>query len=232
MFYLIYKVINITNNKFYIGYHSTKNINDSYLGSGKLLKLAIKKYGQESFKKEILFVFDNKESALLKEHELVNSEIVNDNNSYNLKIGGEGGWDYINDKIKNNLEFREEVYEKQKKAIQKAYASGKLDKAKKATSERNKRLWAEGKFKGSIEFWKDKKLSAKTRKKLSENSTSKLSEEEIERRKEIIKNSDTNFSKYGWVGKIAILLNMQPQKVNVFMKKYMSEFYENCFKRQ
>lgn len=48
----------------------------------------------------------------------------------------------------------------------------------------------------------------------------------------LILNSDIDFSKFGWVNKVAILINKKPQKVNQWMKKYMLEFYNNnCFKR-
>ena len=45
MYYIIYQITNTINQKIYIGSHCTSNMNDKYLGSGKCLKHAIKKYG-------------------------------------------------------------------------------------------------------------------------------------------------------------------------------------------
>jgi hypothetical protein len=92
MFYTIYKITNKINNKFYIGMHKTENLDDSYMGSGKLLKKAINKYGIDNFTKEILHVFDNEEDMKIKEKELV---ILNEM-SYNLCEGGKGGWSFVN----------------------------------------------------------------------------------------------------------------------------------------
>jgi len=39
------------NNKIYVGIHKTKNMNDSYMGSGKVIKNAIKKYDIDNFKR-------------------------------------------------------------------------------------------------------------------------------------------------------------------------------------
>lgn len=58
-YFTIYKTTNLCNGKYYIGQHRTNNVNDDYLGSGIILKDAIKKYGKNNFKKEILFIFDN-----------------------------------------------------------------------------------------------------------------------------------------------------------------------------
>ena len=91
MYYLIYKVTNLINNKFYIGAHKTKNKDDGYMGSGKLIKKAIQKYGINNFSKEILMECVSEIEMYEKEKHLV--KLCED--SYNLKFGGEGGWDHI-----------------------------------------------------------------------------------------------------------------------------------------
>ena len=96
MFYLIYKVTNNINGKIYIGSHKTKNVNDGYMGSGKYLTRAYIKHGIENFTKEILFVYDNAKEMYAKEAELVNDQFLLREDVYNLKVGGFGGFDYIN----------------------------------------------------------------------------------------------------------------------------------------
>ena len=94
--FIVYRITNLINGKEYIGKHQTKNINDSYMGSGKLITSAIKKYGVEHFKKEILFVYSTAEEANKKEAELVTPEYIVQEDTYNLTSGGLGGFYYIN----------------------------------------------------------------------------------------------------------------------------------------
>lgn len=102
MFYLIYKITNTINNKIYIGCHKTQVIDDGYMGSGKYLQYAFQKYGLVNFTKEILFVFDNPKSMYEKEAEIVDEDFILENNTYNLKCGGSGGFDFINKNKLNN----------------------------------------------------------------------------------------------------------------------------------
>ena len=144
------------NGKVYIGAHKTKNLNDNYYGSGKYLKRAIEKYGINSFEKEILFIFNNSIEMFAKEAELVNENFITEENTYNLKKGGFGGFDYVNGTCHNNKSnhrqtgnhgfrnFRpimdEIMKEKIRKTVKLSYLNGKINafKGKSHTDETKK----------------------------------------------------------------------------------------------
>lgn len=93
-YHLVYKTTNTINGKYYIGQHKTNVKEDGYLGSGKRLKKAIKKYGKENFHREILY-----ECRSAKEMNIIEKILVvpDAETNYNLCFGGvTGGTDLIN----------------------------------------------------------------------------------------------------------------------------------------
>jgi hypothetical protein len=96
MFYYIYQITNLVNGKIYVGVHKTPDLEDGYMGSGKVIKAAIKKYGLDNFRKDILEFFENAELMYAKEKEVVTDEFLLREDTYNLRRGGTGGFDYIN----------------------------------------------------------------------------------------------------------------------------------------
>ena len=89
--YYIYRIINLINGKTYIGQHKYKDINDKYMGSGKILKESIKKYGLINFKKEIIKSdIKNKNEADILEIYYIKTEKENGKGEYNITKGGEG----------------------------------------------------------------------------------------------------------------------------------------------
>lgn len=94
--YTVYQITNTVNGRIYIGKHETVDINDGYMGSGKLLKRAQEKYGMDSFVKVILYTFDNEGEMNAKEAELVTEDFCKREDTYNICAGGKGGFGYIN----------------------------------------------------------------------------------------------------------------------------------------
>lgn len=87
----IYRITNLLNGKTYIGQHQYKSQNDDYFGSGKHLKSAVKKYGQENFKKDILVSkIPNRKSADRAEIMYIKMERERGKAEYNITDGGEG----------------------------------------------------------------------------------------------------------------------------------------------
>lgn len=87
MGYFVYKTTNSKNGKFYIGVHSG-DVDDQYLGSGKIIKQAIRKYGSDVFVREIIAEFDELGDALRLESKLVDAEFLQRPDVYNVALGG------------------------------------------------------------------------------------------------------------------------------------------------
>jgi len=84
----VYKTTNKINDKFYYGIHRTNKLEDGYLGSGAALREAIRKYGKDIFRKEIIKFFKSEEELIIFEEELVTEKLVQARECYNLVLGG------------------------------------------------------------------------------------------------------------------------------------------------
>lgn len=95
MYGYIYETINLINNKRYIGQHKSCEFDISYKGSGKLLTEAINKYGKSNFETHIIEECESQEELNDKEIYWINYyQAVENDNFYNLDIGGKGSHEY------------------------------------------------------------------------------------------------------------------------------------------
>lgn len=89
--YYIYMTINKITGMKYIGKHYGE-LDDSYLGSGTILKRAIYKYGKENFEKTILSISKDDIENCKKEKEYIALYNATKNPLfYNIHEGGSGG---------------------------------------------------------------------------------------------------------------------------------------------
>lgn len=99
--YTVYKITNKINGKYYLGAHETYDLDDGYMGSGKIITKAIKKYGLENFDKEYLYFAESSSEMYLKEASVIGDRWKEDPMCYNQRAGGNGGWSHI-DSAKQN----------------------------------------------------------------------------------------------------------------------------------
>jgi group I intron endonuclease len=184
MYYLVYKVTNHVNDKIYIGVHKTEDKNDGYIGSGKVLKRAIEKYGVEHFTKEILYECGSEEEMLQKEADIVDEEFVKRKDTYNIKCGGFGGWDYVN---RNGLGLRCGSFlseETRKKISDSCMGRSVSEETRKKISDanRNKIISEETKRRMSESHKKSCRVSPETREKISNSLKGKKHTDETKRK--------------------------------------------------
>lgn len=140
----IYKVTCNVTGKYYIGMHSTSNLEDRYFGSGKVLKRSLNKYGKENHSIEILEWLTDRSSLKLREREIVNEVLLSDPLCMNLQLGGGGGFSnsahqlecskagglklvkFMKDKLDNDPEWAKEYSNKVSNGLKNSIASGKF----------------------------------------------------------------------------------------------------------
>lgn len=71
--------------------HSTDDLKDGYLGSGKRLWFSINYHGRQNHTKEIIEFCSTRERLKIREREIVNEQLISENLCMNLMVGGQGG---------------------------------------------------------------------------------------------------------------------------------------------
>jgi group I intron endonuclease len=191
----IYKTTNLVNKKIYIGKY--EGIKRNYLGSGKLLRRAIEKYGKESFIREI--IEDNiTNKKILREREIFWIEYYDSTNldiGYNLTKGGDGslgcspseetrekisqsgkgriGW---NKGLKMSDEFKKKISQVTSGSCNANYGKPRSEETKKKISDSKQNISEETRKKLSISLKgkiTGRKHSEESRKKMSESKKGK-----------------------------------------------------------
>lgn len=181
--YCIYRIINLINGKTYIGQHRYENLNDNYMGSGKLLLKAQKKYGIENFKKDILvYNVSKKEHIDLLEKTFIASERikVGAENCYNITDGGEGGTYSRSEETRKKMAKAKKghlVSEETRKKMSKSHKGNQCRKGCHHSEETRKKM---SEVQSKVQ--KGKKYSEETRKKISETMKGHLVSEETKKK--------------------------------------------------
>jgi group I intron endonuclease len=122
----IYITTNLKNGKQYVGSHAG-DINDSYLGSGKILLYALKKHGRENFKREILEVCDPNYNLLLEEKYIKKYNTLKPNGYNILENGGHINWTDELKKQTSNSHKKKKLSEEHKRKISESLKGKKRD---------------------------------------------------------------------------------------------------------
>lgn len=105
LYNILYKTTCMVNGKVYVGVHSSKTVEDSYIGGGiktdystglkdykdplsMPLGNCVRLYGVGAFKRVNLLYFNTVDDALIQEKRVVDHQWVRDRRTLNLKIGG------------------------------------------------------------------------------------------------------------------------------------------------
>jgi len=99
---VIYLTTNNINGRQYIGVDTNNDKN--YYGSGKIIRLALKKYSRTNFTKEILEENEDDKYLFEREHYWIDKyDAVNNENFYNIAEGGKGGAGTLNNEESKRL---------------------------------------------------------------------------------------------------------------------------------
>lgn len=212
----IYLTTNLVNGKIYIGRHEFNKHNKIYLGSGKIFKLALEKYGEENFKRKILRLCFTEHELTIWEHVYIKKYHSQDKNiGYNIASGNVNTSDYNPTKLpevrkkisgKNHYFYGKKHTEETKEKIRKKligknspwYGKYHTEETKRKLSESHKNFYKTEKGKNVIlrmsEKLKGRKMSEEQKEKIRIGNLGVKRSEETKKR---MKESNSHY----WKGK-------------------------------
>jgi len=101
-YYYTYRVL-FNNGDYYLGQHTTDNLDDGYTGSGKKLNERI-----DPFTFDILEYYNSEKELNIAEAELIGDLWWTDEKCLNMKEGGVGGWTAVNKTLDRSYMLTEE----------------------------------------------------------------------------------------------------------------------------
>lgn len=178
-YHAIYKTTNLVNGKFYYGIHSTNDLNDGYIGSGRLLTKSINKHGRINFDCQIIEIFDNRKDASNLERVIVTNDLIQNKQCYNLRTGGDN--EFISPSVsesKLGIPRSDETKRKIIETLKEKYRLGLIDKTniskpRSLQFKEHHGLMMKGKLTGSKNPMYGKTHSDEVKKFLSENNKGK-----------------------------------------------------------
>lgn len=156
--HFVYKTTNLLNGHFYIGKHSTRNVEDGYLGSGSAFCAALIEFGRSNFKREILAELESSDDAFELEAWYVDMDMISRTDCYNTIPGGKRG--YIDCPMPPKTRLKIGAANKGKKSRLGAVLSVET-KRKISDSKRGKNITQEHKDKVSM-YWSGRKRKPRT----------------------------------------------------------------------
>lgn len=146
-YHYIYKTTCNVTGRYYIGMHSTSNLEDGYTGSGRLVCQSINEHGKDNHSVEILEWLPDRYSLKLRETEIVNEDLLSDEMCMNLQLGGGGGctkeiqfiWSSAGGKSSTGFTGKKHSVESKQKMKEKSLGKARF-KGRQHTAETKERL--------------------------------------------------------------------------------------------
>ena len=154
-YYYTYRVL-FNNGDYYLGKHSTKDIDDGYTGSGKKLQERT-----DPFTFNIVEYYNSEDDLNVAEEELIGDLWFTDPKCLNLTGGGRGGWGGCNATVDKSYMLTEEYREKMRQNSIRLQSEGKIHKFTKEDGRKGilkvRELYPQGTFLGKTHTEETKK---------------------------------------------------------------------------